>query len=83
VGEQFALPEAVDALRETRRARPDEETLLISAADPLNLEGIISPNPRISPYSNQVIAYRDGQALGAGLLGEMLSKVRQTSAQQS
>ena len=49
VGEQFALPEAVDLLRSVRRA-PDhaEDALAIPAADPLHLAGILLPGPRIS-----------------------------------
>ena len=37
-GEQFALPEAVDLLRETRRAPPSPAWISLSAADPLNLD---------------------------------------------
>ncbi len=47
-GEQFALPEAVDALRAARRAgdgNPDR--LDLSASDPLNLAGILTPGPRV------------------------------------
>lgn len=82
VGEQFALPQAVDALREIRRHGTTGETGLISAADPLNLMGIISPGPRVSPYSNQMIAYRDGIPVGVGLLGELLSRLQHLSAQK-
>ena len=41
-GEQFALSEAVERLREIRRTPPDNRTLIVSAADPLNLTGIIT-----------------------------------------
>lgn len=77
VGEQFALPEAVDALREIRRNDANEETVLVSAADPLNLLGIIVPGARVSPYSNQMVAYRDGLPIAVGLLGEILSRLQQ------
>ncbi|HXO16572.1 MAG TPA: DEAD/DEAH box helicase, partial [Candidatus Dormibacteraeota bacterium] len=45
VGEQFALPEAVDALRAARRAgaEADAERVNLGACDPLNLTGIILP----------------------------------------
>ncbi len=79
VGEQFALPEAVDALRRTRRDSADEQTVIVSAADPLNLIGITTPGARVSPYSNQAIAYRDGLAAGVGLLGELLSRLQHLS----
>jgi ATP-dependent Lhr-like helicase len=43
VGEQFALPEAIDALRAVRRTGASVETLPLGAYDPLNLAGIIMP----------------------------------------
>ena len=82
VGEQFALPQAVDALREIRRKPANDETVLISAADPLNLLGIITPGSRLSPYSNQMIAYRDGTAVGVGLLGDLLSRLQHLTVQK-
>jgi len=82
VGEQFALPQAVDALREIRRKPANDETVLISAADPLNLLGIITPGPRLSPYSNQMIAYHDGIPIGVGLLGDLLSRLQHLTVQK-
>jgi ATP-dependent helicase Lhr and Lhr-like helicase len=76
VGEQFALPGAIEALREIRRTPQSTETIVVAAADPLNLIGIIIPGNRVSPYSNQVIAYRGGVAVGIGLLGEILSRLQ-------
>ena len=47
-GEQFALPEALEALRSVRRAAAgDTESALLSACDPLNLVGILTPGPRV------------------------------------
>src|SRR4026208_2387633 len=46
-GEQFALPDAVEQLREVRRSTPDDRLLTISGADPLNLTGIITGDERI------------------------------------
>lgn len=74
VGEQFALPEAVDMLRAERRSEEHTEPILVSSADPLNMVGILSPGTRISPYSNQVVAYRDGVPIDSGLLGAVLSR---------
>ena len=55
LGEQFALPEALDALRVVRRASADDtkgrEQLRVSAADPLNLVGILTPGERVSALS--------------------------------
>jgi ATP-dependent Lhr-like helicase len=76
VGEQFALPEAVDALRAVRRQRDGEETIVVAAADPLNLAGIVTPGGRISPFSGQVIAYRQGVPIESGELGAVLSQLR-------
>jgi ATP-dependent Lhr-like helicase len=46
-GEQFALPDAVERLREVRRSAPDDRLITLSAADPLNLTGIITAGDRI------------------------------------
>ncbi len=51
VGEQFARPEAVDLLREIRRGQAAEGVPAVPATDPLNLAGIITPGPRVSPVS--------------------------------
>ncbi|HET9467893.1 MAG TPA: hypothetical protein VFO48_05760, partial [Vicinamibacterales bacterium] len=51
VGEQFARPEAVELLREIRRDQNVGAAPHVSAADPLNLAGIITPGSRISPLS--------------------------------
>jgi ATP-dependent Lhr-like helicase len=76
VGEQFALPEAVEALRATRRQASRGEVVLISAADPLNLLGIILPGARLSPYSGQTIAYRDGLPVEVDELGAVRSRLQ-------
>jgi ATP-dependent helicase Lhr and Lhr-like helicase len=59
-GEQFALPDAVERLRETRRSRPSHRVLVISAADPLNLAGIVTAGERIRTAVGTRLAYRDG-----------------------
>jgi ATP-dependent Lhr-like helicase len=64
-GEQFAAPEAVERLRETRRTSPDGRLLTISAADPLNLTGVITAGPRVRAVTANRIVYRDGVALAA------------------
>jgi ATP-dependent Lhr-like helicase len=76
VGEQFALPEAVDALRSVRRRPGGGEVVVVAAADPLNLAGIVTPGARISPFSGQVIAYRDGVPVEIGELGAVRSRIR-------
>ena len=55
-GEQFALGDAIERLREIRRTPPDGRCLVISAADPLNLAGIVTAGERV----RAVAAARDG-----------------------
>ncbi len=81
VGEQYALPEAVDLLRAMRRSHQKGDTAIISSSDPLNLVGILTPGARVSPYSNQAIAYDDGVPVEIGPLGAVRSTLLQ--AQQS
>jgi len=76
VGEQFALPHAVEALRAVRREDGTEEISVVSASDPLNLVGVLMPGPRISPFSNQVIAYRGGCVIEVGELGDVRSRLQ-------
>ena len=59
-GEQFALPEAVETLRRVRRAPADGAVVTLSAADPLNLTGILTPGERVPATSSARIAFRDG-----------------------
>ncbi len=66
VGEQFALPEALDSLRALRRSKPQGEAVSLSAADPLNLTGIILPGQRVPPRPDQSIEFRDGALLEEG-----------------
>ncbi len=66
-GEQFALPDAVDALRAARRApREGGERVELSAADPLNLVGILTPGARVPAVLGNRVALVDGVPAGAG-----------------
>jgi ATP-dependent Lhr-like helicase len=69
VGEQFALPEALEALRSTRRAAPSEQVIKLSACDPLNLTGIITPGPRVAAVLGHHVSYRDGVPLPCSSTG--------------
>ena len=60
VGEQFALPEALDALRSVRRDSPSGQMIRLSTCDPLNLTGIITPGARVPAILGQSVTYRDG-----------------------
>jgi ATP-dependent Lhr-like helicase len=64
-GEQFALPDAVERLREVRRTAPDDRLLTISAADPLNLTGILTAEERVRVSTNNRIVYHNGVAMAA------------------
>ena len=61
-GEQFALPVAVESLRAQRKLPPhaNAERIVISAADPLNLVGIVVPGERIPAISGKSLTFRDG-----------------------
>ena len=62
LGEQFALPIAVESLRAMRRESAVGETVTVSAADPLNLVGIIVPGDRVAANSGAFVTFRDGAA---------------------
>ncbi len=70
----------MEALRDVRRAREDGDPLIISAADPMNLVGIVLPGDRVSPLSGLSIAYRSGAVAGVGPLGELRSRLRNATA---
>ena len=63
LGEQFALPIALEGLRAERKRPPGGETVLVSAADPLNLVGIVVPGERVAAISGKFVAFRDGVAV--------------------
>ncbi|HKV41431.1 MAG TPA: DEAD/DEAH box helicase [Blastocatellia bacterium] len=62
-GEQFALPEAVGMLRTVRRSPKTGVLISVSAADPLNLAGIVTPGNRITSISSNRILFRDGEPI--------------------
>jgi ATP-dependent Lhr-like helicase len=65
-GEQFALPEAVEALRSVRKLKLTGERVKISAADPLNLAGIVLPGPRVPALPTNSVTYVDGIVAAEG-----------------
>ena len=60
LGEQFALPIAVESLRAMRKKAPDGKTVTLAAADPLNLVGILIPGEKVSSLSGKIISLTDG-----------------------
>jgi ATP-dependent Lhr-like helicase len=63
LGEQFALPVAVDSVRAMRKLDAAQGTITLSAADPLNLVGILVPGDRVPAISGNSVTYRNGSAL--------------------
>ena len=60
LGEQFALPVAVESLRATRKLPKSGETIVLSAADPLNLAGILVSGERVPAISGKTVTFTDG-----------------------
>jgi ATP-dependent Lhr-like helicase len=65
VGEQFALPEALEALRAVRREAKTGEVVRVSACDPLNLVGVLTPGARVPAHLGSWVTYRDGVPISA------------------
>src|SRR5437870_3190942 len=59
-GEQYAISEALDALRAARKQECVGETVLIFVVDPLNLVGIVLPGPRVPALGVSTVTYVDG-----------------------
>src|SRR6476661_3879579 len=64
-GEQFAVPEAIGLLRSLRKSPGTGELITLSAADPLNLQGILTPGPRIAALTGNRLLFRDGLPIAA------------------
>jgi len=60
LGEQFALPVAVESLRASRNEPANEEVVTVAAADPLNLAGIVVPGEKVAANSRGYVSFRDG-----------------------
>jgi ATP-dependent Lhr-like helicase len=70
-GEQFALPGAVVRVRAIRRTERDGALVGISAADPLNLTGIVTPGERVPALAGNRILYEDGVPIMALVAGQV------------
>ncbi len=70
-GEQFALPEAIGLLRSIRKSSSKGELITLSAADPLNLQGVLTPGARIPAFTANRILFRDGLPIAALESGEI------------
>ncbi len=72
-GEQYALADAVVQLRELRRRPAVGRMVTVSAADPLNLAGIVTPGDRVPAYAGNRVLFRDGEPLAGLVAGEVLA----------
>lgn len=80
-GEQYALPDAVGLLREIRRRPADGRYVSLSAADPLNLIGVLTPGGKLAALTGNRLLFRDGlpiAALAGGKI-EFLTSVDETT----
>ncbi len=76
VGEQFALPEAVEGLRALRRPPDAPEVVRVAATDPLNMVGITSPGPRVPAVIGNAVLYRNGVPLASLEAGQLVMRER-------
>jgi ATP-dependent Lhr-like helicase len=75
-GEQFATAEAIALLRSIRKTASNNELVTLSAADPLNLQGILTPGPRIAAFTTNRILFKGGlpiAALEAGKISKLVN----------
>ncbi len=72
-GEQFALPQAVDSLRQSRRSSQDTAAVTISACDPANLVSIVVPGERPAAIPGRTVSFRSGHALRDDAAGPVLT----------
>jgi len=56
-GEQFALPEALESLREVRNKKAEPIPVTYAAADPMNLVGIVIPGERAASVPGKTVTY--------------------------
>jgi ATP-dependent Lhr-like helicase len=66
IGEQFAMPIAVESLRAARHRRQERSPVTISAADPLNLIGIVLPGDRVPALSGRTVRLGSDHAEAIG-----------------
>jgi ATP-dependent Lhr-like helicase len=69
-GEQFALPEAVGALREDRRRTPADDMCVVCGADPLNLAGFLTPGIKVPALHGNRLLLHNGVPAAAWIAGE-------------
>ena len=74
VGEQFALPEAVEMLRKVNRTESTGQMIAVSACDPLNLVGILTPGERVPALLGNQVVFRDGVPVASWEAGALVNR---------
>jgi ATP-dependent Lhr-like helicase len=72
-GEQFALPEAIGLLRSLRKNKEAGQLVMLSAGDPLNLVGILTPGSRLTSIAANRLLLRDGAPIAALEAGKVIT----------
>ncbi|MEX1231667.1 MAG: DEAD/DEAH box helicase [Planctomycetaceae bacterium] len=70
-GEQFASAEAVQLLRRCKETATDDDWVVLSAADPLNIVGIVTKHPRVPSTASNQLVFRNGQPVAGVFNGEL------------
>jgi ATP-dependent Lhr-like helicase len=65
VGEQFALPEAIGALRAVRQRPPAQQLVCVSGSDPLNLVGTVLAGDKLPALAGTRVLYEEGVPVAA------------------
>jgi ATP-dependent helicase Lhr and Lhr-like helicase len=65
-GEQYSVPEALEELRHVRRSQHNGQVVRLSAADPLNLSGVVLPDKRVPALRTNSVVFRDGLLVPEG-----------------
>jgi len=81
-GEQFALAEAVGMMRSIRRAPSADHLVSVSAADPLNLAGIVTPGARVTAHLSNRVLYRDGAPIAVLESGDTRFLIEMSRAEE-
>lgn len=71
-GEQFASAETVQLLRRCKETATDDDWVVLSAADPLNIVGIVTKHPRVPSTASNQLVFRNGQPVAGVLNGELM-----------
>ena len=76
VGEQFALPEAVQMLRGVKNSEPDGQFVVVSACDPLNVVGFLTPGDRVPAVLGNRVIFKDGVPLSSLENGSLVPRAK-------